>query len=302
MKLTPYLFLLFALLSISCEDDDGGVEAIPIRDRAEEALVAQLEIEEFLQTHFYNYEAFESPSSDFDFNIVIDTIAGDNQDKIPLIDQVDFKTVIDRVDEDVTYKFYYLKVIQGVGDSPEFPDLAIVSYEGRFLNRDLFDASTIPVRFDLTSVVNGFQDALVEFNGAGNIIKNPDGTVSFEDFGVGAVFIPSGLGYFENPPSNTGIGLYDQLFFTFNLFEAEQGDQDVDGILSIHEDLNNDGIEENDDTDEDGVANFRDNDDDQDGTLTIDEIKDEDGNVITDPALYPDSDGDGTPDYLDSDS
>ena len=58
------------------------------------------------------------------------------------------------------------------------------------------------------------------------------------------------------------------------------------------------GIEEDDDTDGDGIFNMFDGDDDNDGRPTFIEIEiDKDGNVT-----FPDEDGDGTPDYLDSDS
>lgn len=51
------------------------------------------------------------------------------------------------------------------------------------------------------------------------------------------------------------------------------------------------------DTDEDGIPNFMDEDDDGDNVPTIDEIEiDNEGNII-----YTDTDGDGTPDYLDPD-
>ncbi len=72
------------------------------------------------------------------------------------------------------------------------------------------------------------------------------------------------------------------------------------------EDLNNNGNLSDDNTDESVelssgfgfLPNHLDVDDDQDGTLTRDEIViDNEGNIS-----FPDSDGDGTPDYLDADS
>ncbi len=295
-----FVFLFISILACGTDDEDGNIT--PPRDRGEEALVGQLEIEEFLATHFYNYENFENPPAGFDFRIILDSIVGDNADKIALIDQVDSKMVVDRVEDDVTYKLYYLKVLQGEGDSPDFPDITIVKYEGMDPELELFDASIQPVAFDLTGVVNGFQDIMIEFNAAGSFVKNPDGSVSFEDFGVGAMFIPSGLGYFNNPPSSSNLPLYEQLIFTFQLLETVQGDQDNDGVPSIYEDLDGNGQEESDDTDEDFTPNYADADDDNDGVPTSQEILDEDGIRITDPALYPDADGDGTPDYLDEDS
>ncbi len=303
-----YNFILFAaiicsILLTSCKnDDDNGSTTIPLRDRGEEAIAAEAEIRAFLETHFYNYEEFQSPPVDFDYRIQFDTIAGDNADKTPLIEQVSSKMVNDRVDEDVKYELFFLKVNQGGGEaSPNFPDLVVTSYEGQTLNEnEVFDASVSPIRFDLTQIINGLQDAMVEFNEADPdlTVQNPDGTVSFGDFGIGAVFVPSGLGYYAAPPTASGISTYDQLIFTFQLFDVETGDQDNDGVISILEDRNNNKIEEDDDTDGDGVPDFLDSDDDGDGTPTSVEIEfDEDGNII-----FMDTDNDGIPNYLDSDS
>ena len=297
-----FIFVFLFITIWACGSDDEDSNITPPRDRGEESIAAQLEIEDFLATHFYNYEDFQNPPAGFDFNIVIDSLVGDNVGKIALIDQVESKMVVDRLEDDVTYKLYYLKAVQGSGDSPDFPDITVVKYVGMKLDLEPFDSSSQPVAFDLTGVVNGFQDVAIELNSAGSFIKNPDGTTTFEDFGVGAMFIPSGLGYFNNPPTSSAIPLYEQLVFTFQLLETFQGDQDGDGVPSIYEDIDGNGQEENDDTDDDFTPNFADADDDNDGVPTSQEILDENGVRITDPALYPDVDGDGTPDYLDSDS
>ena len=83
-------------------------------------------------------------------------------------------------------------------------------------------------------------------------------------------------------------------------------DHDNDGIPSIEEDLNENGFLYDDNTDESLerenrrplLANLLDTDDDGDGVLTRTEISDADGNIIF---PYPDSNNDGTPDYLDPD-
>ncbi len=292
---------------IACKKDDAPEDGfIPARDRAEEAPLSQAIIEEYLDTHFYNYEAFENPPAEFDFQIKFDTISGNNASKIPLRQQVTSKMVKDRIKDGLTYTLYYLHVEQGGGDSPNFPDIATISYDGIYINREedqlpytkRFDASTIPIRFDMTQIVNGLQDALIEFNGATEVITNPDGSISFENYGIGAIFIPSGLGYYVNPPATSTIPTYAQLIFTFQLYEKEEGDQDNDGIPSFMEDLNNNQIEEDDDTDSDSLPNYADADDDNDGRPTRDEIEiDSEGNIT-----FPDEDGDGIVDYLDSDS
>ena len=238
------------------------------------------------------------------------------------------KDVVDIFDENVTYKLYYLKVRQGEGDEIAYPDIVSLSYEGRFLtDLSVFNSSNTPVRFDLTQVVEGFQEALIEFNGATGFTEISDGTLTFDNYGIGAVFIPSGLGYFNTPPPSSTIPFYSQLIFTFHPYLIEKGDQDSDGILSIFEDLNGDGFEYNDDTDGNGFANFNDPDDDGDGRLTKNEVvaneyiiypgdpdpelgenevemyreitDDETEEITIYTIVFTDENNDGTPDYLD---
>ena len=290
------------LITTSCKKDDDIPAPPPPRDRGEEAIRAQAEIEEFLETHFYNYEDFQTDPENF--KIKFDTIAGDNASKTPLMEQVDFVELKDIIDTDVTYKLYYLNVRDGGGEKPHFSDYTINTYEGRLMNLDLFDSSVIPVRFNLvdtptsSGIIRGLQQAIIQFRGASNVISNPDGTLTFENYGIGAVFIPSGLAYYQYPPPTGGLNAYDQLIFSFELFESEVADHDNDGIPSYMEDLNGDGFLLNDDTDGTGGANYLDDDDDGDGRLTKYEIEiDGNGNIT-----FPDVDGDGTPDYLDADS
>jgi hypothetical protein len=334
MKKACYLLTVLGFIFItvlSCKKNDDGVDVIPPRDRGEEAIASQAEIETYLATHFYNYEEFDNPPADFKFLIKFDTIAGDNSSKTPLIDQVSSKMVPDRVDETVSYNLYYLVVIQGEGESPNFPDIATITYEGAYLNNesgfnnsDVFDSSVVPVRFDLTGVVPGFTDGIVEMNASTGYVSNSDGTLTFENYGVGAVFIPSGLAYYTNAPP--GIPVYSQLVFTYQVFEAELGDQEGDTVPSIYEDIDGDGSVFNDDTDLDGVPNFSDVDDDGDGRLTENEVEEniyivnsgENGPVLADNEVerkretdsetmittittttFTDANGDGTPDYLD---
>lgn len=76
-------------------------------------------------------------------------------------------------------------------------------------------------------------------------------------------------------------------------------DSDGDGILDIYEDLDESNSFNNDDSDGDGIPDYADADDDNDGIPTADENPDPNGDGNPDDAL--DSDGDGIPDYLDTD-
>ncbi|WP_245760473.1 FKBP-type peptidyl-prolyl cis-trans isomerase [Salegentibacter flavus] len=298
MKL-KYLFLTGIVLSmalVSCSDDDDQVEEIPERDKGEQALEDDQALSEYLETHFYNYEDFESPDEDFDYLVRFDTIAGDNADKTPIIES---EKLIQKTysRDDVDYNIYVLKVREGVGEQPTFADSTLVTYRGELLDRSTFDNAKTPVWFDQISLIDGFTQGVIEFKGASGYTVNADNTVSFNnDYGVGAVFMPSGLGYFSN--SQAKIPAYSPLIFSFNLLKVNEADHDGDGIPSWMEDLDNDGDLRNDDTDEDETPNFADSDDDGDGTPTRDEIIiNEDGSLE-----FPDTNGNGTPDYLDPDT
>jgi hypothetical protein len=169
------------------------------------------------------------------------------------------------------------------------------------MNLDLFDSAVVPVKFELvdnpptSGIIRGLQQAIIEFKGAeGDPIINPDGTLTFENYGIGAVFIPSGLAYFQFPPPGD-LNEYNQIIFSFELFSFEVLDHDQDGIDSYMEDLNGNGYLYDDDTDADNVPNYLDTDDDGDGRLTEFEIE-----IINGVVTFPDRNGNGVPDYLDS--
>lgn len=295
MRLSKYIlgYLFFAVALISCDKDDDEPEVVPPRDRGEVELEDQAALQAYLETHFYNYEEFANPSESFDYRIRFDTINEANSDKIPLIqsDLLETKTV---TREDVDYTVYILKVREGAGEQPRFTDSTFVSYRGELMSRVMFDNSVPPVWFDLVNTVTGFGQAMPEFRGATGFEMNEDNTVNWNnDYGVGAVFMPSGLGYFNNPVPD--IPSYSPLIFTFHLYGVNEADHDGDGIPSWMEDLNGDENIRNDDTDENRVPNYADSDDDGDRIPTRDEIIiNEDGSLE-----FPDTNGNGIPDYLD---
>lgn len=304
IKIKYAFALLLAVMTVthSCKKDDDKMDPPPPpRDRGPEAARAQVEIEEFLATHFYNYEDFQNDPENF--QIRFDTIAGDNAGKTPLMTQVTSKEITDLFDTSVKYKMYYLVVREGAGDKPHFSDYVTITYDGRLMNLNLFDSSVIPVRLDMVDdresgrggIIRGLQQALIEFKGAESITTNPDGTINAVDYGIGSVFIPSGLGYYNYPPVNGGLKPYEHLIFSFGLLGSVIADHDGDGIPSYMEDLNGNQWLMDDDTDGDGIPNYEDADDDGDGRPTRNEIIiNEDGTIE-----FPDTNGNGIPDYLD---
>lgn len=300
------MFIIVVLSStflISCKkDDDNDIEIVPPRDRGEQAIEDEEAIQAYLQTHFYNSDDFQNPPAGFNYSVRFDTIAGDNANKTPIIDSDLLTTKIVRKDS-IDYTIYILKIREGVGDKPTFADSTFQNYKGELLNRTLFDNTANPVWFDHPGALSqsnpgiavvALTQAMVEFGEASGFTINNDNTVSWNnDFGIGAVFLPSGLGYFNASPA--GIPAYSPLIFSFQLYGVNEADHDGDGIPSWMEDLDGDGILYNDDTNGNRVPNYLDPDDDGDGTPTRDEIIiNEDGSIE-----FPDTNGNGTPDYLD---
>lgn len=305
--------LLFVVLWSCKNDDDVDVESVPPRMLSEVAIENDAEIKAYLETHFYNYEEFENPPAGFDYKIIIDTIAGDNLGKTSLINQVETKLVTEysstfgRSDEEeIQHTLYYLSARDGVGESPTIGDNTVVRYEGALLNGISFDASSVPTSQYLSGFVRGYANGIINFKTGVGPMDNGDGSVSFEDYGVGVIFMPSALGYFDQPRSGSGIPAYAPLVFYVDVLSFEKDtDFDGDGIPSILEDLDGDGNLNNDNTDDETepfnvfLPNHNDTDDDEDGILTIDEIDlDDEGNFVG----FRDTDGDGIYDHLDNDN
>ncbi len=280
----------------SCSDDDDTSEPIELRDPEEVKVENMLQIEEFLSTHFYKFE--DNPQNPNFQNIVFDTIAEDNANQEPIINS-EFLESKPVTQQDVEYTLYYLKFREGAESvrQPTFADSVLVTYRGFSLFKNqTFDASPNSIWFDLTNNIRGFYEVMDEFRGSTSFQENPDGTISFDDnFGIGTVFIPSGIAYYASPPSGSGIAAYEPIVFNIQLYKSKESDHDRDGVPSWMEDINKDRRLTNDDTDGDNIPDFADTDDDGDGIPTEDEIEfDVDGNLI-----LPDSNENGTPDYLD---
>lgn len=279
----------------SCKKDDSSVDSVPVNDISTQYALEKDSIIEFLQTHFYNYEDFENLPNNSSVELLIDTISGDNSDKIPLYDQVSnlMIEVEDENSEMIPHNMYYIINREGNGESPTVADSVFVAYKGLTLDNNTFDVRNTPIWLDNTSVVRGFKE-LTALLKRGDISTNLNGTYSLTNYGVGLVIMPSALGYYEN--SAGSIPPYSPLIFQINLNTFNTTDHDYDGINSIDEDLNGDHIFANDDTDEDNIPNYRDSDDDGDGVLTKDEYDENDDGIVDD------TDGDGIPDYLDNDN
>lgn len=323
MKINNIAYLLLTcILIFSCKKDDDNNTTIPLRDHAEVALENDAAIRAFLQTHFYYLDEIEDP--DLDTNdrneIVIDTIAGVYADRIPLSELTELKVKTITVNE-VPHKLYYIIVRQGEGERPSSSARVFSRYRGSNLARERFDSSNIAIELNLlgdgsrlpggiSGVVRGFRELAMLLNASTGFVVNPDSSISWnDDYGMGIVIMPSGLGYFNEP---VGGSTYNPLVFTMDMLQFEEMDHDYsivqrnyvyspDGVPSNEEDIDGDGYPENDDTDGDGVPNYIDVDDDGDGILTLYEYDVIENNGEGD-GIPDDTNGDGIPNYLDKDN
>ena len=286
------LLVFFILFNSTCSPDD--VEEEPQRDYLEQSLEDDQQLVKYLKSHYYNYQDFINVA-DQDKEILIDTIISENANLRSLFDfAVQTSIPLSSSEgEIIDHKLYHIVVKDGIriDDKPSIADSVYLSYKGKLLNGNTFDEKSNPVWFDTANVIRGFRYGLQYFS-PGNFIQKENGTVDFNQFGRGLIFMPSGLGYFNN--AQTNIPTYSPLVFDISVFTINRADHDNDGVLSIDEDPNNDGNPYNDDTDGDGIINMYDDDDDGDGILTKNELDGDDPDNLPD-----DSNNDGIPDYLD---
>ena len=338
MKIKNYAtFLLVLVLGFTgCKkNDDDEIITVPERDRAEQQLIDKDSLLGYLSTHYYNASTFEIPGNFKTSDLIITELPKDengNYLDLPdpdnntlLIDDIEIKTTIYL---DVEYEYYILRLNQGGGNMPEFTDNISINYSGNLMNETVFDSTINPSVLDLVNLIQGWRTVLVQFSTSdGSYVINPDGTVEFNDYGFGAMFLPSGLAYYASTP--VGIPLYSNLIFKFELFQSAHNDHDADGVLSHLEDVNNNQNVYDDDTDSDNIPNFLDANDDNDSLITKNELvfntytvntnegeqepefdaneieisRSETNGVITiRTVVIMDSNNDGTPDYLDKDT
>ena len=297
MKFVPkILFLILFIVSLAFQACNSSEDPVTTeaRDYAEQALTDDQLLREYLQTHTFNYEDFDDPQEVA--SITIDTLDETNSNKRSL-DEMALQIDVPVLNQDsvmINHTLYYLIARQGirVDHKPSIVDSTYLNYSGKLLDGTEFDASSQPIWFDATRVITGFRYGL-QFFAPGTYTLNDNGTVSYQDYGQGLIFIPSGLGYFNSVVSS--IPFYSPLIFDVSVLTTNQSDHDGDGVLSVNEDPDGDGNPYNDDTDDDGVLNLYDTDDDDDGVLTKNEYD------LNQDGIPDDDDGDGIPNYLDND-
>jgi hypothetical protein len=285
LKTTSISILLGAILFFSCK---GGDDPKDDFDHAAQALIDDEKIIEFMETHFYT-----PPAGNEDFGVIDTILNGETPIKeIAQIQEVTFSKI--------NYKLYYIVAQpEGSGVNPVILDKVFTKYRGITLDyeQSQFDEKILYTWLSLGSVIPGWSYGFTNFKGGSEVISPIDMPIEFDQAGRGVLFIPSGLAY-----RNVGGGSISpntNIYFHIKLGFVERGDQDLDGIYSLYEDLNENNDFQDDDSDEDNQPNYADQDDDNDGLFTIYENADPNSDGNPDDAV--DTDGDNTPDYLDND-
>lgn len=290
-----FILLLTAVVLFSCNKDDNA-SMPPPRDYTEQYTADIDSIEKYLKTHYLtpvevdgrldvtitaipnpNPEGFVSIWDNTEFPLKFKMVKNDSR----------ITNLVDgRINDPVDYKMYYLILNEGGGASATTTDSTFVSYRGWTLANSQFDINNTPIWATFpkvtsaeVSLISGFRQFTPLLKGAQSTSVNPDdGSVIYNNYGAGVVFLPSGLGYFNG--MTAGIGAYTPLVFTVRLHSVRERDHDKDGVRTRFEDLNGDGDPFNDDTDGDNIPDFLDVDDDGDAVLTKNEIKNPAGGVF----------------------
>jgi hypothetical protein len=290
--------LLFSFVVIvSCNNNDDS-NSPPLRDYAEQYTKDIAAIEEYLQTHYM--EVTNNPGATNDQSVTY-TLIPEGGTQTSIWDQTQYPLQTHYVQQnDIVYKMYYLVLRQGSGLNSKSPcnvDQVLTSYRGEYIYTNTetvdevevktiqsteFEESVDPQNYlNLTAVINGWSEIFPKFK-TGDYTGNPDGTLSYFNFGAGVMFIPSGLAYYS--ATRASIPAYSPLIFSFKLYEINRADQDADGIYSFQEDISS------------SVVN-------SDGTVTVTAgVPDGYVRVLAKDVVNPDdTDGDENPDFLDID-
>ncbi|MBX9889581.1 MAG: FKBP-type peptidylprolyl isomerase [Flavobacteriaceae bacterium] len=309
-KFRYYFILLITTLSLfSCSKDDS-ITVQPLRDYQEQFTADNIVVEEYLNSYYMTVTNNSGKPDDQDVEFTKIPVNGTQPSIMSYLNKSTFPKLLKRdvAYNGITYKMYYLVLRPGSGESPCNVDGVLASYKGTYLqNSTVSDVTTLtatsfedvlyPQQFlSLYNTIPGWGEIFPQFKTGDSPISNADGTVTYNNFGAGVMFIPSGLAYYAS--GSNSIPSYVPLIFKFKLYAVQRLDQDGDGIPSYLEDLDGDGymygyfnttaypttpadiIRYADDTDKDGIPNFLDVDDDADGVSTLKEITATNGSII----------------------
>jgi len=311
---------VFCLVLVSCSKSSSDDS---IRDYATQYATDIASIESFIDTHYLTHDA--------DYNVTFDTLLPSSGHSSIRTDSSFLLRDTTVVEDGIDYKIYFIKFREGTQKRPTQVDSVYVSYKGINLEQDstteeedVFDQTQTPVWFKLQEVITGWSHIIPNFK-TGTYSSNSGGNnpISYDNYGAGVMFLPSGLAYYQSSTGN--ISAYSPIIFSFKLLELHYRDQDGDGILSKDErdfknlpaslrwkvnpylgydingdgdidtsttlyDTNGDGVADSTewyDTDGDGIPNMYDIDDDGDHYTTRSETRKIKTDVTATSAHYP---------------
>ncbi|WP_281637566.1 FKBP-type peptidyl-prolyl cis-trans isomerase [Flavobacterium marginilacus] len=295
-KIKFYFILLIGVITvISCNKSNDDIEVTPPKPYAEQYPKDIALIETFLKTNYIS--VVNAPGETKDQDVTIAKLDADHT--VSIWDQKVYALKFRKVElHGIIYTLYYLVLREGTGEKPCNVDDVFTSYNGKYLAETTTDNVTTITSTQFEEVINpsgfvnlfgyirGWKEIFPQFK-SGDAVSNPDGTVKYTNFGAGVMFIPSGLAYYNT--GNGTIPAYSPLVFSFKLYKIKRSDidnyrivnglvvTDPDGVLSYQEDIDGDGY-----------------------VWTTGELpRDAAGNLIN--PNPDDTDGDGTPDFLDFD-
>ncbi|MEY2923241.1 MAG: hypothetical protein RL108_1867 [Bacteroidota bacterium] len=302
---------VFAIcVGIAACSSSSSTEPEVLRDYATQYATDLASIDTYIDTHYLTFDS--------EYNVTFDTLlpsSGHSSIRTDSAFQLKDTTV---TEDGINYKIYFIKFREGTKDRPTQVDSVHVSYKGiKLLKSTTFDQAVTPTWFRLQEVITGWSHILPNFH-TGTYTPGTGGNpTTFDNYGAGVMFLPSGLAYF-NFSAGT-IPTYSPIIFSFKLHELRYRDQDGDGVLSKDErkldptisplirwkenpadnlyKKDNTGAVVTDvpflDTDGDGYANMYDIDDDGDHVMTRIEIKNPSGGLYL-YNMIPDCSGTAT--------
>lgn len=290
MKKIIFLFTAVSLMAFSCSKSDDEEVVTPLRDYATQRDADKIIIETYLKKHKLNPDITDYSANINNSNLFV-TCTEDDAASLAKLTTTSFPKLLTKEVEDdgIIYMVYYLVFNEGNATEKPCPfDEVLVTYRGTSLasgagetvSATEFDSSLIATKLLLTSTnygeygtISGWQEIFPMFGkGIFDEVATGNGPNVYTNYGVGVMFLPSGLGYYQQ--SSTNIPEYSSLVFSFQLMNFIRKDNDNDGILTVDEITRNaNGSFTKTDTDGDGTADYKDFDDDNDGYPTRNEIK-----------------------------
>jgi FKBP-type peptidyl-prolyl cis-trans isomerase FkpA len=259
------LAVVFCIALASCTGTDTPT-SIPLRDYATQYAADLDSIDDYIDTHYITVDP-----ANFDVSFT-EIPTGGSQQSIRTQTQYPLKDTT--VTEDgINYKIYFIKFREGTEKRPTAVDSIYVSYRGIQLTDVQFDNAQNPIWLTMQGVITGWSHMFQNFHTGTYTPSSGPNPTSFNNFGAGIIFLPSGLAYYENAAGS--VPSYTPIIFSFKFYQLKYRDQDLDGILSKDErvygpnpltDWKNNPV--NYDSDGDGTANLYDIDDDGDTFLT----------------------------------